>query len=62
MCDVTEQLLSKLGHEVLVAENGKQALELLTEFEADVVISHITMPVMNGHDLARQIRANSMVR
>lgn len=59
MRHVTEQLLSKLGHEVLVAENGKQALELLNSFEADVVISDITMPVMDGHDLARQIRANS---
>jgi CheY-like chemotaxis protein len=53
---VTEQLLRKLGHDVRVAEDGKQALELLNSFRADVVFSDIKMPVMGGHELARRIR------
>jgi CheY-like chemotaxis protein len=58
---VTEQLLTKLGHEVQVAENGKHALELLDSFRADVVLSDITMPVMGGHELARRIREQSVL-
>lgn len=53
---VTEQLLKKLGHEVQVAENGQLALAMLESFKPDIVLSDITMPVMNGHELARRIR------
>lgn len=53
---VTEQLLQKLGHEVQIAENGEVALTKLDSFKPDVVFSDITMPVMSGHELARQVR------
>ncbi len=53
---VTQQLLQKLGHEVQVAENGEVALKKLDSFKPDVIFSDITMPVMSGHELARQIR------
>lgn len=53
---VKEQLLKKLGHQVQVAENGQLALEKLNSFKPDIVLSDITMPVMNGHELDRQIR------
>ena len=53
---VTEQLLGRLGHKVQVAESGKIALEMLDAFKPDIVFSDITMPGMNGHELARRIR------
>jgi CheY-like chemotaxis protein/nitrogen-specific signal transduction histidine kinase len=53
---VTQQLLEKLGHDVRVAENGHDALDKLGSFMPDVVFSDITMPVMSGHEMARQIR------
>ncbi len=53
---VTKQLLEKLGHEVLVAENGRSALDILDTFTPEVVFSDLTMPVMGGHELARRIR------
>ena len=39
-----------------VAENGKQALEMLDAFEPDVVFSDVSMPGMDGYELARRIR------
>lgn len=39
------------------AGNGREALALLTRSEADVVLMDIRMPVMNGIDATRQIRA-----
>lgn len=53
---VTEQLLVKLGHTVQVAENGKMALEMLDSFRPDIVFSDVSMPGMDGHELARRIR------
>jgi len=37
------------------AEDGQEALELCREFKPDVVISDITMPVMNGIELLRRL-------
>lgn len=59
MRTVTKQLLEKLGHQVLVAENGQVAWEKLTEFHPDVVLSDIAMPVLSGQKLARLIRARA---
>jgi DNA-binding NarL/FixJ family response regulator len=41
------------------ASNGREAVEKAVEFKADLVIMDVSMPVMNGIDAARQIRAVS---
>src|SRR4030095_1489110 len=53
------QLLSivfREGHEVRTAENGRRALELLREEEADLIISDVKMPDMGGIELLRAAR------
>ncbi|HEX3558482.1 MAG TPA: sigma-54 dependent transcriptional regulator [Pyrinomonadaceae bacterium] len=55
------QLLSHIfgraaGHTVRAAENGAQALELLRQEPADLIISDVKMPDMNGIELLRQVR------
>ncbi len=50
-------LLGKHGHEVVTAENGKECLEALEQGEFDLVLMDIQMPVMNGEDALRAIRA-----
>ncbi len=39
-----------------IAENGKKALELITEIKPDVIITDISMPSMNGIQLIELIR------
>ena len=39
------------------AENGKVAVERVQELHPDVVIMDLSMPVMNGLDAARHIKA-----
>jgi two-component system, NarL family, response regulator NreC len=39
------------------AENGKVAIERVQELRPDVVILDLSMPVMNGLDAAREIKA-----
>ncbi len=54
------QLLSLVfegdGHTIRTAKNGKEALELLNEDPADVVISDVRMPDMDGIALLREAR------
>ena len=44
------------GYEVKVAENGLQGLEEWKEFQPDIIISDIDMPVMNGFEMVKRIR------
>ncbi len=47
------------GYEVLTAENGREALELLQDSLPDMIICDVMMPEMDGHTLVQQIRKNS---
>jgi CheY-like chemotaxis protein len=49
-------LLRIIGHDVRVAADGVEALDVADEFRPDVVMLDIEMPRMNGHDAAREIR------
>lgn len=47
-----------LGYDVDTAVNGKDALSKMAERKTDIVISDIRMPVMDGPELCRHIRAD----
>jgi two-component system chemotaxis response regulator CheY len=49
--------LSNAGFEVLQAEDGKQGLDVLKTETVDVVITDINMPVMDGIEFIRHVRA-----
>ncbi|WP_176560106.1 response regulator transcription factor [Brevibacillus dissolubilis] len=51
------RFLRRRVQEVYVAANGQDGLEMYREHLPDVVISDIRMPVMNGLELAKEIRA-----
>jgi CheY-like chemotaxis protein len=53
---ITKIILSRLGYEVLVADNGRQGLELNHREHPDVVVLGLTMPEMDGVDVLTQIR------
>jgi len=44
------------GHEVLVANSGQQALQMVRQRQPHVVILDIGMPGMTGYEVAREIR------
>lgn len=48
MCLFVETVLSLGGHEVVVATNGEQGLELLSGGDIDVVLLDSAMPVLDG--------------
>lgn len=51
-----EIVLSHNGHEVIGAGDGRQALTVLAETKPDILISDISMPVMDGLSLVRTVR------
>ncbi len=53
---VATRMLEKSGHTVLVAENGKKALELLDREQVDLVLMDVQMPVMDGLEATALIR------
>lgn len=52
----TADLLRNMGHEVIEAEEGLQAIERFVESPPDLVILDVDMPMMNGYEAARELR------
>lgn len=54
-----KMLLSVDEHVVTEAGNGKEALELLSTREFDIVITDLLMPLMRGDELAATLQGRS---
>lgn len=52
-------VLKRLAKNVLLAQDGKEALDLYTKYQPQIVISDVEMPHLNGLALAREIRKHS---
>jgi CheY-like chemotaxis protein len=44
------------GHEIVVANNGQEALNLLEGFLPDIILLDILMPKMNGFHVLKEIK------
>src|SRR5687767_11908185 len=51
-------LLRLTGYKVITALNGALALPLMEQYQPDIIISDIMMPVMNGYELFEAVRSN----
>ena len=49
-------LLKKKGHEMLLASNGKEALQLFRHETVDLVITDVVMPKMDGIELLEAVK------
>jgi signal transduction histidine kinase/CheY-like chemotaxis protein len=53
---LVKKVLKKLGQDVVVAENGEEAISKYSEHKPDFIFMDLSMPVMDGFEAARMIR------
>ena len=56
--DMLSRWLARLGHRVITAADGRQALEKLELQACDVFLLDIMMPEMNGYEVLEKLRAD----
>lgn len=60
--DVLSRRLERQGHVVTVAENGRQALELVATRAFDLVLLDVMMPEINGYQVLQHLKADAALR
>jgi CheY-like chemotaxis protein len=58
LADITADLLIEVGYDVALAINGKLGLASLAGRRADIVLTDLMMPVMDGPEMIRRMRAD----
>lgn len=58
MRSLLTKVLTRDGYEVLCAEDGVQALQMLETHPVDLVLSDVKMPRMNGFELLKAIKTD----
>ena len=53
---LAEKILKRFGLEVVIAANGKEAIEKAFRESYDLILIDIQMPVMNGYEAVRKLR------
>jgi CheY-like chemotaxis protein len=58
LADITADLLTEAGYDVALAINGKLGLASLATRRADIVLTDLMMPVMDGPEMIRRMRGD----
>ncbi|HXT12132.1 MAG TPA: response regulator [Candidatus Angelobacter sp.] len=59
VCDAVKMMLAFDGHDVVTANDAKEALSVFDKGSFDLVITDFAMPGMKGDELATAIKARS---
>ncbi len=55
-------LLEPIGFEMIEAQNGQEGLDKAAEFQPNLIITDLSMPVMDGYEMLRQLRQSTQCR
>lgn len=55
---VMEGLLKTFGHEAVLVDNGREAVQLTSDSPFDLILMDLHMPEMDGYETTREIRGN----
>jgi len=61
-CSLMQAMLTELGCQVCLAENGQEASGLAKLYPFDLIVMDLRMPVLDGDDATRLIRADGASR
>jgi two-component system, cell cycle response regulator DivK len=59
---IMRDLLSSVGYELMEAHDGEQAITAAEEFRPDLIMMDIQLPVLDGYEAIRRIKANGELR
>ncbi|WP_287418258.1 fused response regulator/phosphatase [Reinekea sp.] len=54
---ILRSIVSKEGHEVILAANGEEAIRLFWEHRPDLILLDVIMPIMDGLSVAKELRS-----
>ncbi len=57
LLDLAETILLTHGYDVVLAKDGKEALDIFDQNELDLIVSDVAMPEMNGFALLEAVRS-----
>ena len=60
--DMLSRRLVKRGHEVTIAVDGKQGVELANSAAPEIILLDMSLPVMDGWEAARRLKAEPDTR
>jgi DNA-binding response OmpR family regulator len=60
--DMLSRRLQRHGYEVIVAENGADALEMMESQPLDLVLLDIMMPKLNGYQVLEKVKASPKLK
>jgi two-component system cell cycle response regulator DivK len=59
---ILRDLLSSVGYELIESEDGAQAVVAAAAHQPDLILMDIQMPILDGYDATRQIKADPKLR
>jgi len=60
--DILSFYLKRAGYQVLLAENGRVALEEMAKLQPDLILSDLRMPEMAGDELCQAVKGDARTR
>lgn len=59
--DMLSRRLTRKGYEILIAVDGQQGVDMATGEAPDLILMDMSLPVIDGWEATRQIKANPAV-
>ena len=56
--DMLKRRLERRGHEVSIAVDGAEGVELATSVKPDLILMDLNLPILDGWEATRKIKAN----
>jgi CheY-like chemotaxis protein len=60
--DMLSRRLTRKGFEIAIAEDGEHGVEMAQSESPSLILMDISLPVMDGYEATRQIKANPTTR